>query len=269
MKTILIAGRKGGVGKTTIAVTLADGLARRGQSVLLVDTDPQGHCAESFGIAERDSLYNLLIGGAAWASELLPAGGTEIVQQGGELMLLRSSDRTSRIVAEIGEDGALAFVDLLHTINAGLLQAGRGIDTVVIDTAPTTSMLDALIWLAADYHLYVTRLARLSFDGLMKVSEQADRFSAMRRQYLGQQTRLLGIVPNQMNAKTTLHRHNISELDAAYPGLVWTPITQRTAWEEATSFGQSIFEYAPTSQAARDGAELVDRVLRETGVSNA
>ena len=264
MHTILIAGRKGGVGKTTMAVTLADGLARRGKNVLLVDTDPQGHCAESLGVEERDSLYNLLIGGGAWATELLPVGPPTVVTGGGELMLLRSSDRTSRIVAEIGEDGALAFVDLLETINAGLTAAGGSLDVVVIDTAPTTSALDALIWLAADYHLYVTRLAKLAFAGVVKVAEQAERFGTMRRRYLGRETRLLGIVPNQMNAKTVLHRHNIAQLDAAYPGLVWTPIQQRTVWEEATSFGQTIFEYAPTSQAARDGAELVERVIRET-----
>ena len=42
MKTIAVANAKGGTGKTTTAVTLAHGLAMRGQRILLVDADTQG-----------------------------------------------------------------------------------------------------------------------------------------------------------------------------------------------------------------------------------
>ena len=250
MHTILIAGRKGGVGKTTVAVTLADGLARLGLSTVLIDTDPQGHCSESLGLPESDGLYDAITGRADLQN---------LLQQHSEhLHVLPSSDRTSRIVSELPEDGALAFVELLDQISAATHAR-----YAIIDTAPTTSPLDALVWLGADYHLYVTRLARLAFDGVVKISEQATRFAAQRQRFLGRQTKLLGIVPNMMNIKTTLHRHNLQALVEAYPGLVWPPIAQRTAWEEATSFSQTIFEYAPNSQAAHDAAALIEHVLQE------
>ena len=50
MKVFALANQKGGVGKTTTAVTIADGLARRGQKTLLVDLDPQGHVAFALGL---------------------------------------------------------------------------------------------------------------------------------------------------------------------------------------------------------------------------
>ena len=50
MVVFAFANQKGGVGKTTSAVTLADGLARLKQRTLLVDLDPQGHVALSFGL---------------------------------------------------------------------------------------------------------------------------------------------------------------------------------------------------------------------------
>ena len=57
MKAIAFANQKGGVGKTTTAVTLADGLARLGRRTLLVDLDPQGHVAFSLGLDKAPGLY--------------------------------------------------------------------------------------------------------------------------------------------------------------------------------------------------------------------
>src|SRR5512145_2930731 len=59
---VAVANQKGGVGKTTLAVHLAVGAARRGKRVLLVDADPQGNATSWLMDGQQDGgMYRLLV----------------------------------------------------------------------------------------------------------------------------------------------------------------------------------------------------------------
>ncbi|MCD2205337.1 ParA family protein, partial [Halobacterium sp. KA-6] len=51
-RAVSVSLQKGGVGKTTIAINLADALAVRGNDVLLVDLDQQGNATEGVGLKD-------------------------------------------------------------------------------------------------------------------------------------------------------------------------------------------------------------------------
>ena len=75
-RIVAIANQKGGVGKTTTAINLATGLANRGQSVLLVDLDPQGNASTGLGIDYRSrsaGTYAMLVEGAAPETLITPS----------------------------------------------------------------------------------------------------------------------------------------------------------------------------------------------------
>ena len=63
MRTIAIANQEGGQGRTITTITLGHGLALRGKSVLLLDTDPQGQVATFLGLRQESGLFDLLVGG--------------------------------------------------------------------------------------------------------------------------------------------------------------------------------------------------------------
>ena len=80
MRTIAIINQKGGCGKTTTSVNLAACLARLGQRTLLVDMDPQGHCAVGLAVPEEQverTIYDTLLEPA----DGKPAKVSEIVWQ--------------------------------------------------------------------------------------------------------------------------------------------------------------------------------------------
>lgn len=260
MKIVAVTNRKGGVGKSTMSVHIAAGMASLGYNVGLVDTDSQGHAGMMLGMDEENGLYDALINKKPLEEvvRLVPPDyySTSDNPAKGNLYLLPSSDKTYRVPLELAQDETFLFLETLE--HMGELAS---LDVVIIDTNPTLSLFDGAVYLAADGYVYVTECERLAFDGVQSAVDQMQRFAKQRRNYLQRESKILGIIPNKMRIKTVVHRNNISALAARFPGLVWSPVRLRTGWVEAANLQETVYRLLPTGQEAADAWDMTKRTV--------
>lgn len=249
MPTIAIVNSKGGVGKTTSAVTLAAGLAAMGRRVVLVDTDPQGNIAKWFGMPEESGIYDLLIKERPIDEllRLVPPAQWWPGETSGVLAVLPGNIRTTTAGVALALNGSPA--DMLKR---GLEPLASAVDYVILDTAPTVTELMANIFAAADFAIIPTETRVLSVNGVIKTM---DRIEAVLDQV---KLRVIGIQPTKYVQRQVECQENLKTLIGLYSDLVWPPVAERAAWSEAPSFGKSIFAYAPANhKAAREAARFV------------
>lgn len=152
---VICANLKGGTGKTTTAVHLAQYLALQGLRVLLVDTDPQGSTTNSFGllpdihVSETETLAPALIeSNLARALELARAAIRKTYWH--QLDLIASQ---LNMVSVDGELTLKTGADKIYRLRALLDELEADYDVVVVDVPPALGLLSINAMVAADYLL--------------------------------------------------------------------------------------------------------------------
>ncbi len=239
-RVIAIANQKGGVGKTTTAVNLAEGLARRKRRVLLVDLDGQGHCTNLLGLDPTHGVYR-------WLVDDLPLKDVTTLTGYAGLDLLPGSKRTTVAVQVLANDGATmtAVKDRLK---------GAPYDVVILDTPPGAGGLQEAALYAADL---VIIPAASDVASLVGVADVIKTLTAINER--GGKARVLGVLPTFFDATNESER-NRADLEKHFPGLVLDPIRRRVVFRESWAVGQSIWSYDPKGDGAKDYAALVWKV---------
>jgi chromosome partitioning protein len=275
-RVFAVVNRKGGVGKTTTAVTLAHGLATKisgSGHVLIIDLDPQGNVAYSLGLSPNGhDIADVLTGELPAEKVIISADRSN---SGGpsrpNLWVLPASDALAEAKLTLVANAALSSVldqfgsrsrkavntsDLLTTYLAKSLAV---FDYVILDCPPSLDMLSTAVYHFADEAIVPVKVDYLGVGGAARHTQ-----NIIDAQAKGIDIKVGLIVPTFVRPRELLARQMLEALIASYgPSRVSVPIPQSVAIEQSPAVnGQTLFEHAPDSIAAASYWQVVEKVHR-------
>ena len=244
MNIITVANQKGGVGKTTTAVTLAHGLALKHYNVLLIDLDPQGQCASLLGMEQEPCVFNLLVNRPPFRDVVRSTGRSELW-----LMPGNKRTATAQTILALEHYQVEVLKELLKdSIN------GDKIHYLVIDTAPAVGALQGSALFAADFLLIPSAVDYLALEGVTQILKT---LQALHRPSPPK----VRVLPTFYDDVTRESKTNLTRLEETFEALLLPPIHRAAILRECPSAGQTIFEYKADHRAAEEYAQLVIEVL--------
>jgi chromosome partitioning protein len=250
-KVIAIANQKGGVGKTTTAVSLAACLASVGRRVLFIDLDPQANATSGLGVekVEGASAYRPLLGEGALnekvqrtAYERLDIIPSEVDMCGAEIELSRLENH-------------------LHRLRQALqpLREGDGHELILIDCPPSLGILTLNAFAAADYLIVPLQCEYYALEGVAMINRILGQ---IRESGTNASLELLGVLMTMFDGRTNLSHQVVGEVRQHFGPVVFdTVIPRTTRLAEAPSFGKPIIYYDKYSTGAAAYEVLTQEVL--------
>ena len=246
---IAVANQKGGVGKTTTAVSLASALALMGKKTMLVDMDPQGNATSGLGFDKRGyspNIYNVLV-------ELLPIENT-----------IKASSVENLSVCGANNDLAGAEIELVSALaresrlKGALSSVKPKFDFVIIDCPPSLGLLTVNALNASDRIIIPIQGEYYSMEGLAQFVAAVEKIKSA----LNSRLEIEGGVLTMFDSRMTLSNQVKEEVVKYFGDRIFSTIIPRNIrLAEAPGFGQSIFQYDHKSKGAEAYLEFAREFL--------
>lgn len=252
-----IANQKGGVGKTTTAVSMAVALAEVSIPTLLIDMDPQANATSSVGLGKTpgQSLYLPLRGQGHAAEKIVP---TSIPN----LHLIPAELDLTAIEIELSQrpDYLLQLRQLLQP-----LRDSHPFRVIIIDCPPALGLISMNALAAADHLLIALQCEYMALEGLGQILGVVDQ---LHQAEVNPQLTLGGILMTMFDSRTNLSRQVVEEVRQHFPKLIFQTLIPRSIrLGEAPSFGQTILQYDGTSLGAQAYRKFTQEVIKRFDLS--
>lgn len=252
-KVICIANQKGGVGKTTTAVSLAHSLTLKGKRVLLIDLDPQGQSATALGRGPEPGAFHLLTMGTTPQETTFVQSWVRLTGREG-LYLLPGDQQT--MAAQTVLNAQDKPISAIRQVIGRFFR--EGLHYILFDTAPSVGGIqERAVW-ASDLVIVPTATEFLSADGVSKVL----LMMSVLQEEKNWRGNLLGILPTFFDEQTRESKATMDDLHKRFDASLLPPIHRSTLLRECAAEGKSIFEFDALCRAAKEYQALAQHVLK-------
>jgi chromosome partitioning protein len=234
-RVLAIANQKGGVGKTTTAINLGTALAAIGETVLIVDLDPQGNASTGLGIDRRSrqtSTYDVLTGEAPLRHAVI---GTAVPR----LHIAPSTLDLSGLELEIGQERDRAF-RLRNALDALNTATDLPFTYVLVDCPPSLNLITVNAMAAANAILVPLQCEFFALEGLSQLMKTVESV----RTTLNPDLTIHGIVLTMYDSRNNLSNQVVADVRQHMGRKVYdTVIPRNVRVSEAPSYGKPVLVY--------------------------
>ncbi len=252
-----VANQKGGVGKTTTAISLAGWASVREQKTLLVDLDPHGSMSSYFGL-DPDTLeqgvYQLFQQAAN--QEKFSIHDLIVKTRFSDLSLLPSSTALATLDRQLGTKDGMGLV-----LARALIKLQTEYQHIFIDCPPMLGVLMINALAACDSLLIPVQTEFLALKGLDRMLNTLAMINKARKRPLH-----YSIIPTMFDRRTRASIETLRVIKEKYPAnkLATTMIPVDTKFREASQLGIPLPIHAVRSRGAVSYSVLFDSLINQT-----
>lgn len=247
---IAVANSKGGIGKTTTAISLATGLIKEGYRVLIIDTDPQRNTTGVYGAQteEAATLADMLY------SNFHAADCIQNTQMGD---IIASDRELQNADTQIPVDA-----DRFYKLFDSCEELESKYDYIIMDCPPGNGVILGNVLCYAEYVIIPVTCDKFGLQGLTEFEEVMSSY----KKRINPNLKILGILVTMYNHQLTitgdLERELIPSLAEKMSTQIFKSHIRRSVkMVESQAMGISVYDYAPDSTVAEDYMNFTKEII--------
>lgn len=251
MITISIANQKGGVGKTTSSIELADCLAGFGKKVIVIDLDQQGNLTDYMNAASQNSIRDLMI------AQKQP---DEIIQHKGNVDIIASTDELSRAEKEFTDPSDVYILSDICEMLESLYQY----DYAIVDNGPSRGLLLSMSYIAADGIIVPSECDKGAINGILAIERDISKLRDTKHPMT--KAEIIGVILTKYE-NTTIHKAAVSRVEAILESVKGNPfiytVRKSVKVSEAKEYSKSLQQYVRYSNPAIDYRHVAEKIIEK------